>query len=71
MRFVLERVALGQGFLLAVQFYPITIVPPLLHAHSFTTDSVQSQPMAASLSNSIKQDSVPEYTVRPVVLSDR
>jgi len=38
--FVVDRVALGQVFLLVVQFYPISIVPPLLHAHSFTTDSV-------------------------------
>jgi len=54
-RFVVDRVETGQFFLLAVQFYPITIVPPLPHAHSFTTDSVQSQPMTASLSNSIKK----------------
>ena len=39
-RYVADRVALGQVFLPAVQFYPVSIVTLLFHAHSFTTDSV-------------------------------
>ena len=34
--FVVDKVALWQGFLQVLRFSPITIIPPLLHIHSFT-----------------------------------
>jgi hypothetical protein len=33
--FLVGNVALGQVFLLVLQFSPVTIIPPVLHSHSF------------------------------------
>jgi len=39
--FVVEKVALAQGFLQVLLFLPITTIPPMLHTHSFSTDALQ------------------------------
>jgi hypothetical protein len=33
--FVMDKVALGQVFLRFLRFYPVKIIPPLLHIHSY------------------------------------
>ena len=33
--FVADKVALGQVSVAVLRFFPITIIPPLLHTHSF------------------------------------
>jgi hypothetical protein len=38
--YVMERVALGQIYALMLQFLPVSIVPPMLSAHSPVTDTV-------------------------------
>jgi hypothetical protein len=38
--FVMERVVLGRIFAGMLQFFPVTIVPPMLSAHSSVCDTV-------------------------------
>ena len=38
--FVVDQVKLGRGFLKALRFIHVTVVPSMLHAHSFITDAV-------------------------------
>jgi hypothetical protein len=33
--FVVDKVALGQGFLRVLRFFPVNIISPLLHIHSY------------------------------------
>jgi hypothetical protein len=34
-RFVVDEVAIGQGFLRVLRFSLVNIIPPILHTHSF------------------------------------
>jgi len=39
--FVVDKVALALGFLQIFLFSPITTIAPMLHTHSFITDTLQ------------------------------
>jgi hypothetical protein len=38
--FVVDKVALENIFLPVLQFFPVSIIPPLLQTHSFTADMI-------------------------------
>jgi hypothetical protein len=46
-------VALEQVSVRALRFYPVSIIPPIMRAHSFITDAVCSQQLTASLSDAL------------------
>jgi len=39
-RFVMKKAEVEQFFLMAIQFSPVSIIPPLFHIHSSTTHTV-------------------------------
>jgi hypothetical protein len=48
--FVVDKVALGQDFLLVFQFHPVNIIPPLaLHAHLSSRRRTIIIPLVAAL----------------------
>jgi hypothetical protein len=48
--FVVDKVALGQVFLLVLRFCPVSIILPLLHIHSFIIWGVDSGPVSGRIS---------------------
>jgi hypothetical protein len=40
--FVMDKVALGQGFVRVLWFFPVSIIPPLLCIYSFIHSSITS-----------------------------
>ena len=56
MGFVVKKVAMGQVFLPVLLFSPLRIIPPALDTHSFTTDSIHSYQLTASLNTTLKKE---------------
>jgi hypothetical protein len=54
--FVVNEVAVGQVFLPVLLFSPVSIIPPALDTHSFTTDSIHSYQLTASLNTTLKKE---------------
>ena len=40
MRYAVDRLLLGEGFLQVLEPSSVTVVPPMLHAYSFITEAV-------------------------------
>ena len=38
--FAVDKVVVGQVYLRVLRFFPVNIIPPVVHAHSFITDSI-------------------------------
>jgi hypothetical protein len=45
-RFVVDKAAIGQGFLRVLWFSPVTLTPPMLHAHLYLCFSYQKDERA-------------------------
>jgi hypothetical protein len=55
-RFMFNGVTLGHVSLLLLSFSTVSIIPAVLHAHSFITDTFKSQQLTGSLNNTLKRN---------------
>ena len=58
MRFVLDKVALGQVFLPALLFTPVSIIPPMLRTHPHLHVDVARRKSGRSLGTLLKSNAV-------------
>jgi hypothetical protein len=58
-RFVVDKVAVGQVFLRVSQFFSVTIIPPVLLIHSSITCAIQTKQLASSLKKTSLKNILP------------
>ena len=58
--FVVDKVAMGQGFLqVRLNFSPVSIIPPTLQSHSSTTDAILPHQLTILLNKALKTQTQP------------